>query len=42
MDGYIKLDIEDIGWDSMGWINLVEERVRLWALVSMIRGLQVP
>jgi len=40
MDGNIKLDIEDMGWDSMDWINLVEERVMLWALLS-IRSLQV-
>jgi len=42
MDGNIKLHIEDIGWDSTDWINLGEERERLWAPVSMIRNLQVP
>ena len=42
MDGNIKLDIEGVGWDSMDWINLVEERDKLWTPVSMIRNLQVP
>jgi hypothetical protein len=37
MDGNIKLDIED----RMGQ-HLVEERDRLWAIVSMIQNLQVP
>jgi hypothetical protein len=42
MNENIKLDVEDIGWDSTDWINLAEERGRLWAVVNMIRNLQVP
>jgi hypothetical protein len=42
MDGNIKLDTEDIGWGSMDWINLTEERDRLWALVYMVMNLWVP
>jgi hypothetical protein len=41
MDGNMKLDIEDVGWDSMDWISLVEERDRLWAVVIVKRKLKV-
>ena len=33
----IKLDIQDVGCGSVDWIELVQDRVRWWALVMNLR-----
>jgi hypothetical protein len=30
------MDLREIGWDGMGWINLAEDRDKWRALVTMI------
>jgi hypothetical protein len=29
----IKMDIKDMGWESVNWINLAQDRDQWWALV---------
>jgi hypothetical protein len=37
----IKLDVREIEWDGMGWINLAQGRDQWSALVSMVMNLRV-
>jgi hypothetical protein len=39
----IKIDLREIGWDGMDWIDLAQEKDQ-WkeALVNMVMNLQVP
>jgi hypothetical protein len=37
----IKMDIREIGWGGMDWIDLAENRHQ-WALVNTVMSLQVP
>jgi hypothetical protein len=38
----IKMDLGEIGWGGMDWINLSENRDQYWVLVNMIMNLRVP
>jgi hypothetical protein len=38
----IKMDLREIGLDSMDWINLFQDRNQLRALVYMTMSLRVP
>jgi hypothetical protein len=38
----IKMDLTEIGWDGMDWIDLAQGRDQLRALVNMVMNLQVP
>jgi hypothetical protein len=38
----IKMDVREIGWDGMDWINLAHYRDQWRALVSAVMNLQVP
>jgi hypothetical protein len=38
----IKMDLRVIGWDSMDWIHLVQDRDQLRALVNTVMSLRVP
>jgi hypothetical protein len=38
----IKMDLREIGWDGMGWINLAQDRDWWRALVNTVMNLQVP
>jgi hypothetical protein len=37
----IKMDLREIGWGGMGWINLAQERDKWRALVNMVMNLWV-
>jgi hypothetical protein len=39
---YIKIDLRDIGWDGVDWINLVQDRDQWRALVNTVMNLLVP
>jgi hypothetical protein len=38
----IKIDLREIGWDSMDWIDLAQDRDQWRALVSTVMNLRVP
>jgi hypothetical protein len=38
----IKMDLREIGWDGMDWIDLVEDRNQWRALVNTVMNLRVP
>jgi hypothetical protein len=38
----IRIDLREIGWDDMDWIDLAENRDRWRALVNTVMNLRVP
>jgi hypothetical protein len=40
--GSIKIDLREIGWDGMDWINLAQDSDQWRTLVSTVLNLQVP
>jgi hypothetical protein len=37
-----KMDLREIGWDGMDWIDLAEDRDQWKALVNTVMNLRVP
>jgi hypothetical protein len=35
------MDFKEMGWESVGWINLTQEREKLWAVVNAVMNLLV-
>jgi hypothetical protein len=38
----IKMDLKEIGWDGMDWIDVAQERDQWRAIVNTVMNLQVP
>jgi hypothetical protein len=38
----VKIDLKDIGWYVMGWIDLAQDRDQWRALVNAVMNLRVP
>jgi hypothetical protein len=38
----IKMDLIEVGWDGMDWIDLAEDRDQYRALVNAVMNLRVP
>jgi hypothetical protein len=38
----IKMDLREIGWDGVGWIDLAQDRHQWRALVNTVMNLRVP
>jgi hypothetical protein len=38
----IKMDLRDIGWDGIDWIDLAQNRDQWRALVNTVMNLRVP
>jgi hypothetical protein len=38
----IEMDLREIGWDGMDWIDLVQDRDQWRALVNTVMNLRVP
>jgi hypothetical protein len=39
---YIKMDLQEVGWRGMDWIDMAQDRDRWRALVSAVMNLRVP
>jgi hypothetical protein len=37
----IKMDLREIGWDGMDWINLAQHREQWRALVNIVMNLRI-
>jgi hypothetical protein len=35
----IKIDLQEVGWGGMDWIDLAEDRDRCWAVVNAVMNL---
>jgi hypothetical protein len=40
--GNIKVDLREIGWDGMEWIDLAQDRDQWRALLDTVINLRVP
>jgi hypothetical protein len=38
----IKMDLREIGWDGMDWIDLAQDMDKWWAFVNTVMNLRVP
>jgi hypothetical protein len=38
----IKMELREIGWDGMDWIDLAQDRDQWRALVNMVTNFRVP
>jgi hypothetical protein len=38
----IKMDLEEVGWGGMDWIDMAQDRERWRAIVSAVMNLWVP
>jgi hypothetical protein len=38
----IRMDLGEIRWDVVDWINLAQDRDQGWAAVNMVMNLRVP
>jgi hypothetical protein len=38
----IKIDLREIGWDGMDWIDVAQDRAQWRALVNTVMNLRVP
>jgi hypothetical protein len=38
----IKVDLREIGWDGVEWIDVAQDRDQWRALVNMVMNLRVP
>jgi hypothetical protein len=38
----IKIDVREIGWDGLDWIDLAQDRDQWRALLNTVMNLQVP
>jgi len=38
----IKMDLQEVGWRGVNWIDLAQDRERWQALVNVVMNLRVP
>jgi hypothetical protein len=41
-EDHTKMDLREVGWESMDWIELAQDRGRWRALVNAVMNLRVP
>ena len=41
-DDNIKMDLREVGWGGVDWIDLAQDRNRWWAVVYTVINLRVP
>jgi hypothetical protein len=42
MEDNIEMDLQEIGWGGMDWIDMAQDRDRWRVLVNSVLNLQVP
>jgi hypothetical protein len=42
MGGYIKMNLQDVAWGGMNWIDLAQDRFWWQALMNVVMNLQIP
>jgi hypothetical protein len=38
----MKMDLQEVGWVNMGWINPAQDRYSWWAFVNAVMNLGCP
>ena len=38
----MKIDLQEVGWGGMDWIDVAQNRYRWWVLVNVIMNIRVP
>jgi hypothetical protein len=38
----IKMDLREVGWDGMNWLDLAQDMDKMWALVNKVMNLRDP
>jgi hypothetical protein len=38
----LEMDLHEVGWGCIDWIDLAQDRDTLWALVNVVMNLRVP
>jgi hypothetical protein len=41
-DDNIKMDLQEVGWDGVAWIDMAQDRDRWRAVVNAVMNLRVP
>jgi hypothetical protein len=41
-EDHIRMDLQEVGWKGMDWIDMAQDRNRWRALVSAVMNLRVP
>jgi hypothetical protein len=36
------MNLKEIGWGGVDWIDLAEDKEQCWALANMVMNLQIP
>jgi hypothetical protein len=42
MEDNIKMDLQEVGWGGINWIDMAQDRDRWRAVVSAVMNLRVP
>jgi hypothetical protein len=42
VSGYIKMDLEEVGWGDVDWIGLPQDRYKWRVLLNSVMNLRVP
>jgi hypothetical protein len=38
----IRVDLREIGWETVNWVHLAQDKDKWWAVVNTVMNLRVP